>query len=102
LRCDPIAHDAPTTTIDDTNSYAYNAELIKPLSIAMQAKIAGLGGPLGHRISVDQVGSNHVLTFLGKLQSADAIPGPWVDVAGATNRYVVPTEGAMKFYRAAE
>jgi metallophosphoesterase (TIGR03768 family) len=40
------------TALADTTSHAYNAELVKPLSPAMQAKIAGYGAPLGHRGSV--------------------------------------------------
>jgi hypothetical protein len=40
------------TRLTDTTSHAYNAELVKPLSPAMQAKIAGIGAPLGHHVSV--------------------------------------------------
>jgi len=36
------------TSLADTTSHAYNAELVKPLTPAMQAKIAGYGAPLGH------------------------------------------------------
>jgi metallophosphoesterase (TIGR03768 family) len=35
------------TTLADTTSHTYNAELVKPLSSAMQTKIAGFGAPLG-------------------------------------------------------
>ena len=38
------------TTLADTTSHAYNAELVKPLSPAMQTKIAGYGAPLGHPV----------------------------------------------------
>lgn len=34
------------TALADTTSHVYNAELLKPLSPAMQAKIAGYGAPL--------------------------------------------------------
>jgi hypothetical protein len=40
------------TSFADTTSHAYNAELVKPLSPAMQKKIAGYGAPPGHRVSV--------------------------------------------------
>ena len=36
------------TTLADTTSHTYNAELVKLLSSAMQTKIAGFGVPLGH------------------------------------------------------
>src|ERR1017187_3023316 len=38
------------TALADTTSHAYNAELVKPLSPAMQTKIAGYGAPLGHPV----------------------------------------------------
>ena len=44
------------TSLADTTSHAYNAELVKPLSPAMQAKIAGYGTPLSHRGSVSMTG----------------------------------------------
>jgi metallophosphoesterase (TIGR03768 family) len=44
------------TALADTISHAYNAELVKPLSPAMRAKIAGYGAPLGDRLSVAVTG----------------------------------------------
>ncbi len=38
------------------------------------------------------------ITFVGTLQSADQVAGPWVDVAGASPQ-TVPTSGTMKYYR---
>jgi hypothetical protein len=92
----------PCTSITDTNSYAHNAELLKLLTPPMQTKIAGYGGPLGHRVSIDHDGTGAVISFMGKLQSTDAILGPWNDVSGATNQYTVPAQSGTKFYRAAE
>ena len=40
------------TALADTTSHAYNAELVKPLSPVMQAKIAGYGAPFGHQVSL--------------------------------------------------
>jgi hypothetical protein len=37
-------------TLGDTTSHAYNAELVKQLSPAMQTKIAGYGAPLGQLV----------------------------------------------------
>ncbi len=92
----------PTATFADTNAYAINAELIKVLTPPMQAKIAGYGGPLGRFVTIDRYEAGAVITFLGKLLSADAITGPWTEVVGVTNQYVVTAAGDGKFYRAIE
>jgi hypothetical protein len=91
----------PCTSLTDTNSYAHNAELLKLLTPHMQTKIAGYGGPLGHNVVIDHVGSGMVINFLGELQSADTVLGPWRDVAD-TSPYTVPAGNAAKFYRAVE
>jgi len=91
----------PCTSVTDTNSYARNAELLKLLTPPMQSKIAGYGGPLGHNVAIDLVGSRMVINFLGELQSADTVLGPWRDVTD-TSPYEVPAGNAAKFYRAAE
>ncbi len=87
---------------DDTSAHAYNAELVKQLTPAMQRKMAGLGGPLGHRVSIDHIGTGVVINFIGKLQSADDFLGPWNDVEGATNQYPVSAQSGARFYRAVE
>ena len=92
---------APCTSLADTNSYAHNAELLKLLTPPMQTKIAGYGGPLGHNVAIDRVGSEVVINFLGELQSADTPFGPWSNVAHAAP-YTVPAVNAAKFYRAIE
>jgi hypothetical protein len=91
----------PCTSLTDTNSYAHNAELLKLLTPHMQTKIAGYGGPLGHNVAIDHVGSGMLINFLGELQSADTVLGPWRDVAD-TSPYTVPAGNAAKFYRAVE
>jgi metallophosphoesterase (TIGR03768 family) len=45
------------TTLGDTTSHAYNAELIKQLSPAMQTNIAGYGGPLDYRAVCSSIAS---------------------------------------------
>ena len=92
----------PLATFTDTNSYATNAELVKLLSVPMQAKIAGYGTPLGHRLVIDRDGTGAVLGFMGTLQSADSVLGPWTDVPGATSPHTVSVTSGAKFYRAAE
>jgi len=44
-------------SLDDTTSHAYNAELVKQLSPAMQTNIAGYGGPLGYRAVCTSIAS---------------------------------------------
>ena len=91
----------PSTSVTDTNSYAYNAELIKQLSPAMQQKIAHYGKPLGHPVAVDRLGTNVVVNFLGELQSADSILGPWTNAA-TNSPYAASATNVAKFYRAVE
>jgi hypothetical protein len=87
--------------LDDTTSHAYNAELVKTLTPAMQAKIAGYGGPLGHRLAIDQKAGGVTINFLGELQSADTLLGPWNGVTNISP-YAISAVNAAKFYRAAE
>jgi hypothetical protein len=91
----------PSTNLTDTASYAHNAELLKLLTPPMQTKIAGYGGPLGHNVAIDSIGTGAVINFLGELQSADNILGPWNDVTN-TSPYSVSAANGTKFYRAAE
>ena len=42
-----------------------------------------------------------MINFLGKLQSADTLLGPWSDVAN-TSPYAVSAANMAKFYRAIE
>jgi hypothetical protein len=91
----------PCTSVTDTNSYARNAELLKLLTPPMQTKIAGYGGPLGHKVAIDSTETGAVINFLGELQSADAVLGPWSDVANISP-YTVSAANAAKFYRAVE
>jgi hypothetical protein len=90
------------TAFSDITSHAYNAELVKQLTAAMQTKIANFGGPLGHSMSVKRDGTGARLTFAGTLQSANALPGPWNEVTGATSPYTVPASEGARFFRAVE
>jgi metallophosphoesterase (TIGR03768 family) len=91
----------PCTSLTDTNSYAHNAELLKLLTPPMQAKIAGYGGPLGHNVAIDRDGTGVVVNFLGELQSADNILGPWNNIAN-TSPYSASATNVASFYRAVE
>jgi hypothetical protein len=91
----------PCTSLADTNSYAQNAELLKLLTPPMQAKIAGYGGPLGHNVAIDCIGTGVAVNFLGELQSADTLSGPWNDVTNASPYAVSAATGTI-FYRAVE
>jgi metallophosphoesterase (TIGR03768 family) len=86
---------------DDTSSHTYNAELVEQLTAAMQAKIAGLGEPLGHQVAIDRDGNGVTIHFLGELQSADTLSGPWNDVTNISPCTLSATNIA-KFYRAPE
>ena len=55
--------------------------------------------PAAPTLSVVRAASGLTLTFTGTVQSADAVTGPWSDLAGASPM-TLPTSGAMKFYRA--
>jgi hypothetical protein len=87
--------------LDDTSSQTYNAELVKTLSPAMQTVISAYGGPLGHHLAIDRNTTNAVISFLGELQSADHLLGPWNDVTNISP-YAVPASRDANFYRAAE
>jgi hypothetical protein len=92
---------SPSTNLTDTGSYTQNAELVKLLTPPMQARIAGLGEPLGNKVAIDQDGNGVIVNFLGELQSADTLSGPWNDVTN-TSPYAVSAATGTRFYRAAE
>ena len=82
-------------------SYTTNAELIKFLTPHMQGVIANLGGLLSHNVAIDRDGTGVTINFLGELQSADNILGPWNDVTN-TSPYTASATNVAKFCRAAE
>ncbi len=92
---------SPCTSVADTNSYAHNAELLKQLTPTMQAKIANYGGPLGHNLAIDQIGTGVTINFLGELQSADSLLGSWSNVTNVSP-YSVSVTNVAKFYRSSE
>ncbi len=87
--------------LEDTSSHTYNAELVKTLTPAMQAKIAGYGGPLGHHLAIDQNEGGVTINFLGELLSADTLLGPWINVANISP-FTVSALGEARFFRASE
>ncbi len=91
----------PCTSLADTSPYVMNAELIKTLSPAMQTALQGCGGPLGHRLDMEFTPAGGVINFLGTLQSASTLAGPWTDITDASPCALSPTNTAM-FYRAVE
>ncbi|MBI4663576.1 MAG: DNRLRE domain-containing protein [Verrucomicrobia bacterium] len=56
--------------------------------------------PSGPALSIARTAAGLTLTFSGTLQSADAVTGPWTDVANAASPLSVTVTGAQKFYRA--
>ena len=87
--------------LDDTSSHDYNAELVKTLTPAMQSVVAGYGGALGHRLAADHDGAKVTINFLGKLQWADSVLGPWSDVT-TKSPYSASATNLAKVYRAVE
>jgi metallophosphoesterase (TIGR03768 family) len=85
----------------DTNSFTTNLEMIKYLTPVMREKIANCGAPVGHNVAIDRDGTGAVINFLGELQSADTLFGPWNNVTG-TSPYAVSGTNIAKFYRAVE
>ena len=83
-----------------------NAELVKLLTPHMQAVVAGLGEPLGHRMTIyqDQANAGMNVGFLGQLQSKDSLLAPsWNEVPDASNSpYTVSSSSGARFYRAVE
>jgi len=63
----------------------------------------GTTPPPGPKIDkiTKSTGNNIVIEWTGTavLQSADAVTGPWTDVAGAASPRTVPIQGTTKFYR---
>jgi len=97
----PTSNGDGTWNFTDAGSYTTNAELIKFLTPHMQGVIANLGGPPGHNVAIDCNGTVVTINFLGELQSADSILGPWNDVTNISPYSVSAANGA-KFYRATE
>jgi hypothetical protein len=52
-------------------------------------------------VAIDRIGTGVAINFLGELQSADTVLGPWSDVTD-TSPYVVSATNGAKFYRACE
>jgi len=50
-------------------------------------------------LSIAKVAGAPTITYTGVLQRASAVGGPYVDVAGATSPYTVPTGPAAGFFR---
>ena len=89
------------TSLTYSYSYVHDAELLKLLLSALQAKDGSYGRPLGHPVAIDRTEKGAVINFLGRLLSAGSLSGPWgyfTDVAP----YAVTAAHAAKYHRAAE
>lgn len=85
----------------DTNSFTTNIEMIKFLTPVMREKIAHCGEPVGHKVAIDPDGTGVAISFLGQLQSADTLLGPWTMVT-ETSPYATSGTNSPKYYRALE
>ncbi len=103
----PLAAPTPNSVnpsnwdFTDTTCFATNMEMIKFLTPVMRAKIASCGEPLGHKLAIDRDGTGAVINFLGELQSADTLLGPW-NIVTTVSPYTVSAANAAKYYRAAD
>lgn len=89
--------------LEDTSSQTYNAELIKTLTPHMQALIANVGMPLGHRIAIDPAdGSGASIQFLGELQTSNSLLAPTWTAVTNTSPYSESTTNTLGMYRAVE
>lgn len=90
--------------LTNTYSHAYNAELVKPLTPAMKAKLEGRGEKPLRRVSIDRGADRLELRFLGRLQSTASLSAPsWAEIPEATNSphrvdMVIP----QQFFRSVE
>ncbi|MBI4658885.1 MAG: hypothetical protein HY735_08580 [Verrucomicrobia bacterium] len=63
----------------------------------------GPTGPTpGAKLAAERTATGIKITFAGTLQSADAVTGPWTDVAGAKSPAEISFSGTGKFYRSKE
>lgn len=87
--------------LTNTYSHAYNAELVKPLTPVMQAKLAGCGEAQWRRVSVDRGTAGLEVGFLGRLQATGSLAAPsWAEVPDATNSpYRGPAQTSQQFFR---
>lgn len=76
---------------DRTNAKALKAYRARTATPVQQPK-------LSYAVS----GANLVLTFSGKLQSADTVNGTFTDMANASSPATIPMTAQAKFYRAAQ
>ena len=87
--------------LTNTHSHAYNAELVKLLTPAMQAKLAGCGETRWRRVAIDSGAVGPEVRFLGRLQATESLTAPsWSDVKDATNSPCrVSTQTSRRFFR---
>ena len=91
------------TAATNSPSYTFNAELIKPLTPAMQAALRGCGKPLGHRVSLLGNGTKGDISFLGRLEATGQLGDSWDEVPGATNSpHSTSLDGGAQFFRSVE
>ena len=90
--------------LTNTYSHAYNAELVKPLTPAMQHKLAGCGEMQWRRVSIDSGAAGPEVSFLGRLQSTDSLTTPsWAEIPDATNSPLrVSAPASPHFFRSVE
>ncbi|MDA1277721.1 MAG: PA14 domain-containing protein [Verrucomicrobia bacterium] len=85
------------TTADGLGAGSPPRAPINAIQLTSPSMASGGGG--GGMISIARSATGITLTFDGTLQSADAVGGPYTDVAGATSPAAISFSGSGKFYR---
>ena len=88
--------------LTNTHSHTYNAELVKQLTPAMQAKLAGLGELNWRRVGTGSADEGLEVLFLGQLESTNTMdPSSWAAVPDATNSpYLHADTSSAQIFRA--
>lgn len=100
----PIPYGQPqTVTVDiQAGEYLWFAEMEDNSGGISGLIIRGIAGATTSpiRLSAAKTADGISITYAGTLQAADAVTGPYSDVAGATSPYSVRATGTARFFRA--
>ncbi|MHC1762994.1 MAG: LamG domain-containing protein [Verrucomicrobiia bacterium] len=97
-----LSASAITVEASTANGLGFGSTAFRAPMNAIQLVAPSSGEPSGPPISIAvNAEGNVVITFEGTLQSADAVTGPYTNVANATSPFTTAPTGT-KFYRAVE
>jgi hypothetical protein len=97
-----LSASAITVEATTANGQGFGSSAFRAPINAIQLVSPSSGGPSGSEIGIAvNAEGNVVITFEGTLQSADAVTGPYTNVANATSPFTTAPTGT-KFYRAVQ